>query len=125
MSEDLMPSPEHFELLRGALDHIAKTARASRSQTRRLRWIELRAETALRGEVYRDQDIDRPKNAGPNTPERLRQRLVQTKAEKHELLEALRVLVDADAAQALDNRMFERARAAIARAAATKESSHD
>lgn len=84
-----MPSPEHFELLRGALDHIAKTARGSRSQTRRLRWIELRAETALRGEVYRDQDIDLPKNAGPNTPERLTQKLRQLHLEKRMLTAAL------------------------------------
>jgi len=122
MSEDLMPSPEHFELLRGALDHIAKTARASRSQTRRLRWIELRAETALRGEVYRDQDIDLPKNAGPNTPERLRQRLARVTAEKHALLEALQEAVRLEIKGAY---LLAKCESAIARATATKEPSHD
>lgn len=36
-----------IECLRDALDHIRRTALASRSQTRRLRWIVSRAESAL------------------------------------------------------------------------------
>ena len=90
MNEDLMQSPEHFELLRGALDHIAKTARASRSQTRRLRWIEVRAQKALQGEVYRAEEVDLPKSAGPSTPERLARRINKLRAEKRILLEELR-----------------------------------
>ncbi|MBN3848684.1 hypothetical protein G3N58_17905 [Paraburkholderia sp. Ac-20342] len=35
--------------LRDALDHIARVARNSRQQTRRVRWIQLRAEGALNG----------------------------------------------------------------------------
>lgn len=82
-------SPEHFELMRGALDHIAKTARQSRSQTRRLRWIELRAERAVRGEPYEEQAVQLPKSAGPGTPEKLQRRIAQLAAEKAALLESL------------------------------------
>lgn len=48
-----MPSHEQIMAevaeLRDALDHIARVARKSRSQTRRIRWIRLRAEGALKG----------------------------------------------------------------------------
>lgn len=48
-----MPSHEQIMAevaeLRDALDHIARVARKSRSQTRRIRWIQLRAEGALEG----------------------------------------------------------------------------
>ncbi|MGE8565208.1 MAG: hypothetical protein ACN6PV_02015 [Achromobacter sp.] len=37
---------------RDALDHIMRTARASSTQTRRLRWIASRAEGALQGHPY-------------------------------------------------------------------------
>jgi len=40
------------ERVRDALDHIEKTARASRSQTRRLRWIAERARYALEGKSF-------------------------------------------------------------------------
>ncbi len=44
-----------------ALDHIMRTAKASRTQTRRLRWIAARAADALGlGEDWRD--IDLPKS---------------------------------------------------------------
>lgn len=47
--------------IRDALDHIMRVAKASRTQTRRLRWIESRARCALEGgEDWRD--IDLPKN---------------------------------------------------------------
>lgn len=36
-----------IECLRDALDHIRRTALASRTQTRRLRWIAGRAQSAL------------------------------------------------------------------------------
>ena len=39
---------------RDALDHIMRTALASRSQTRRLRWIAERARYALEGETFPD-----------------------------------------------------------------------
>lgn len=50
-----------IELLRSALEHIAKTAAASRSQTRRIRWIKARAEIALAGREYSDKDVDLPR----------------------------------------------------------------
>lgn len=88
----LGPSPEHFELLRGALDHIARTASKSRSMTRRIRWIEQRALFALRGEVYRDDKIDLPKSGGPDTAERLQKRLAAANAQRDELLAVLQKL---------------------------------
>jgi hypothetical protein len=62
-------------ILASALDHIARSARKSRSQTRRIRWIGHRAELALKGQEYRDIDIDLPKSAGPDTQEKMRRRL--------------------------------------------------
>lgn len=75
-------------ILASALDHIAKTARASRSQTRRIRWIEQRALVALRGEEFRAIDVELPKSAGPDTPEKLQRRLAYHCAIKRELREA-------------------------------------
>lgn len=79
-------------ILAKALDHIARTAARSRSQTRRLRWIEQRALIALRGEEYRDSDLDLPRNAGPGTPEKLQRRLAHHIAQKHRVVAALRAL---------------------------------
>jgi hypothetical protein len=87
-AENLGPCPEHFNLLCGALDHIARTARASRSQTRRIRWIEARALGALRGEPYQREAIDLPINAGPNTPEKLHKRLAVQRQINKELVQA-------------------------------------
>jgi hypothetical protein len=75
-TESLGACPEQFELLRSALDHIARTARNSRSQTRLIRWIEARATGALRGEPYLADAIDLPKTAGPNTVEKLKKSLM-------------------------------------------------
>ncbi|VFR20257.1 hypothetical protein ANDO1_1726 [plant metagenome] len=44
--------PAEVFLVRDALDHIMRTARASRTQTRRSRWIVSRAEAALAGRPY-------------------------------------------------------------------------
>ena len=44
------------EFLKDALDHVMRTARASRTSTRRLRWIEHRCYQALKGE-YVPQDL--------------------------------------------------------------------
>ena len=63
-------------ILANALDHIRKTAAKSRTSTRRLRWIEQRALFALRGAEYRDIDVDLPRDAGPNTLEKVERRLV-------------------------------------------------
>lgn len=61
-------------MLAQALDHIAKSAARSKSQTRRIRWIEQRALFALQGREYRDIDVDLPKDAGPDTIEKLRRK---------------------------------------------------
>ncbi len=66
--------PIEFERMRGALDHIAKTARASRSATRRIRWIAERAQRALDGQDFTQGDIELPKNSGP-TAERLQRQV--------------------------------------------------
>lgn len=79
-------------VLATALDHIACSAAKSRSQTRRIRWIQQRAEIALRGDEYRDIDVDLPKSAGPNTQEKLNKRLSYELAIKHRLLEALQAI---------------------------------
>jgi hypothetical protein len=50
------------ELLIDALDHINRTTKGSRTQTRRLRWISLRAESAINGDdKWRESDL--PKKA--------------------------------------------------------------
>lgn len=46
-----------------ALDHIMRTARASTTQTRRLRWIASRAEAALQGKPFIASEHDQPKMA--------------------------------------------------------------
>lgn len=71
-----------------ALDHIAKTAQRSRSQTRRLRWIQVRAEFALAGREYQDMDVDLPRFVGGDTPERLRKRLTHWRSITKKLLAA-------------------------------------
>lgn len=53
--------------LRDALDHIAKTCGQSRTDSRRLRWIEYRANTALEGKPYDNSLIDLPKNGERNS----------------------------------------------------------
>lgn len=80
-------------ILANALDHIARTADRSRSQSRRTRWIKARAESALAGNDYADAGVDLPKSMGPNTGEKLARRMAYHIAIKHELAEALRDMV--------------------------------
>ena len=82
-------------ILAQALDHIARTAARSRSQTRRIRWIEQRALIALRGLEYRDIDLELPKSAGPDTPEKLQRRMAYHIALRHELLAAYEDAIEA------------------------------
>lgn len=91
MSAQYTPSqsPEHFEIMRNALDHIARTARKSRSSTRRLRWIEQRALLAMDGKVYREEDINLPKSVGPETNERLTKKLRAVTTQRDTLRAAL------------------------------------
>ncbi len=54
-----------ISMLRDALDHIARTAHQSRSQTVRIRWIEARANGALEGKPYirgQFREIGEPRN---------------------------------------------------------------
>lgn len=57
----LTPPPSTAEIQQDALDHIMRTARASSTQTRRLRWIASRAETALSSRPYVAAEHDQPK----------------------------------------------------------------
>lgn len=47
-----LPFPSIKVIQQDALDHIMRTARASSTQTRRLRWIASRAEAALQGRPF-------------------------------------------------------------------------
>lgn len=79
------------EAFRDALSHIAATCRASRTSTRRLRWIEQRAEWALAGRPYDDQAFDLPKDA-THSHEKLAakiRRLREIVTSPHESKEAL------------------------------------
>ena len=67
------------ELLRAALDHIAKTAAGSRTSTRRLRWIEQRARWALEGKQYDREAFDMPTVPSQASMEQTRERLAQAK----------------------------------------------
>jgi len=90
MSDNLIPSPEHFVLMRNALDHIARTARKSRTSTRRLRWIEKRAELAAAGGPYSQEAFDLPRIVDPDSETALqaRQRAAHAESERDELVQA-------------------------------------
>ena len=49
------------QFLEDALDHIAKTARNSRTSSKRIRWIEKRAEDAILGIPYKREEFELPK----------------------------------------------------------------
>ena len=75
-------------MLANALEHIAKTAQRSLSQTRRLRWIQTRAEFALNGREYQDMDVDLPRHVGADTPARLKRRMAHWRSVANKLLAA-------------------------------------
>lgn len=64
LQERLNKTDEANDLMRDALDHIAKTCSQSRTQTLRLRWIMTRANLALDGKPYIEADHDLPRSAG-------------------------------------------------------------
>lgn len=74
-SADLRALLADLDAMRGALDHIHRTCKASRSQTRRVRWIEARAYGALIGDHELHRTIDLPKDGGPDTTEKLKRKL--------------------------------------------------
>ena len=57
-----MTDAEHIELLRDALDHIARVAQQTLRPTRRLDWITHRAKVALDGRRWTRDLRDTPKN---------------------------------------------------------------
>ena len=74
VNEDLS---EDVAELRDALDHIWRVARASRTQSRRDRWIAARALSALEGNDNW-QDIDLPRNVDTDL-KRLRRKLAEAR----------------------------------------------
>lgn len=81
------PNPD-VARLREALSHIIRTCQGSRTRTRRLRWIEQRAQFALEGKPYSDDAFDLPKDAtGSN--EKLRAKV----KDLHSLLNRVRLNV--------------------------------
>lgn len=56
----LLDGETQVELMRDALDHIARTCHQSRQQSRRIRWIEARADGALEGKPYDAKLIELP-----------------------------------------------------------------
>lgn len=69
--------------LRDALDHIARVARKSRSLTRRLKWIQLRAEGALEGhDEWRTVELPRDDE---NRRDKLRARVAELENQVAEL----------------------------------------
>lgn len=63
---------DHVACLVDALHHIGRTAERSRTSTRRLRWIQQRAEWALLGRPYVQEQFDLPRDPGPETVQRLK-----------------------------------------------------
>jgi hypothetical protein len=68
-------NPIHLD----ALDHIVRVCKASRTQTRRIRWIERRAEGAIRGEESDGSEFDLPKKPSEETFEKLKRQLAHAK----------------------------------------------
>ena len=79
-------------VLASALDHIAKVAAKSHTQTRRIRWIQARAENALAGKEHCDLDIDLPRRT--TSPERLQKRLGYVFAHLYQYQELLQYLFE-------------------------------
>jgi len=79
--------PESYKVERegfvDALDHISRVCRASRTQTRRLRWIEARARCAVEGgQDWRDLDL-------PASADSQSKRILNLLAQRDELQQAL------------------------------------
>lgn len=66
---------EEIELLTDALDHIAKVSAASRTSTRRLRWIEQRARWAIAGKPYDNKAFDLPRTNSDATVAKLQRHI--------------------------------------------------
>lgn len=84
------------QILRNALDHIRKACQQSRSQTRRIRWIENRAEIALAGEEYSDNMFNLPKKSTPETMERLQKKYAYAMWKIHTMTHALELISETE-----------------------------
>lgn len=84
-------SAERLQQLTEALDHIGRSCRASRTQTRRIRWIEARAIGALRGDYDLHRTLNLPKDGGPETAAKLKGLVQDLRSD----LRAFQAVVDA------------------------------
>ncbi len=77
-----------LEICQDALDHIMRICRQSDMQTKRLRWIEVRARCALEGGTdWREYDYPKNRDRDRN---RLRRKIAQLQAITSEMLALLR-----------------------------------
>lgn len=83
-------------IFRNALEHIKKACQQSRSQTRRIRWIEQRADIALNGKEYNDKMVDLPRKSTPETMERLQKKYAYAMWKIHTMTNALELISDTD-----------------------------
>lgn len=79
-------------ILADALAHISRVAKGSESQTRRIRWIAVRAEDALAGKVFAHNGIRLPRTAGAEAVMNLRHRVKAYRELANKLTEALQRL---------------------------------
>lgn len=80
---DLRALMSDHAAMRSALEHIRRSCQASRSQTRRVRWIEVRAYGALIGDNELHRTIDLPKDGGPDTTEKLKRQMAYDRFVAH------------------------------------------
>lgn len=70
-----MDAKEEIDVLRDALDHLARISNASRQHTKRLDWIASRARDALRGIPWNREYLPEPKKASMEEVRDLRETL--------------------------------------------------
>lgn len=75
--------------LHDALEHILKIAQGSRTQTKRLRRIALRAEKALNGETFSQEDAVRLPTKLARNPDSYEKEIRHLKREREDLLSRL------------------------------------
>lgn len=90
-----MTPQAEIDLLRDALDHIARIANAARQSTRRLDWISSRAREALRGVSWDREYLPEPKKASMDEVHDLRGTMFMlVRACKTENLQAISAAVE-------------------------------
>lgn len=88
VSEEELP-----QLYKSALEHVERTAMQSRSQARRIRWIQRRCRIALDGFRLKDKPIELPKKSPSGTPEKLQRHNGWLKYANKQLTEVLESLL--------------------------------